>query len=104
MKVFDIKPNSMSESCKNACEPSSNMIIMGYFYRTKFVLCFAVAAVSPLLVCLRLFCIIFWASLEPTVGGLVGFLYTLVDIVFGVVMLRYELRYSLCFGMLFCDL
>ena len=49
MKVFDIKPNSMSESCKNACEPTSNMIIMGYFYRTKFVLCFAVAAVSPLL-------------------------------------------------------
>ena len=65
MKLFDIKPKSMSESCKNACEPTSNMIIMGYFYRTKFVLCFAVAAVSPLLVFYRCFVSTFVLPLNP---------------------------------------
>ena len=100
MKFF----NSMSEGCKNACEPTSNMEIMGYFYRAKFELCFAITAVSPLLVYVHVFCFNFCSPLEPTLGGLVGFVYILVDTVFGVVMLRYDLRYSLCFGMLFCDL
>ena len=90
MKVFDIKPNSMSESCKSASEPTSNMIILGYFYyrfyRTKFGLCFAFTAVSSLFVCLPLFCFNFCSSLEPTLGGLVGFLHILVDVVFRVVI------------------
>ena len=87
----------MSEGCKNACEPTSNMKIMGYFYRTKFGLCFAITAVSPLLVYVHVFCFNFCSPLEPTLGGLVGFVYILVDIVFGVVMLGCDMIWDILY-------
>ena len=97
MKFFNIKPNSMSEGCKNACEPTSNMKIMGYFYRTKFGLCFAITAVSPHLVYVHVFCFNFCSPLEPTLGGLVGFVYILVDVVFGVVMLGCDMIWDILY-------
>ena len=97
MKFFNIKPNSMSEGCKNACEPTSNMKIMGYFYQTKFGLCFAITAVSPLLVYVHVFCFNFCSPLEPTLGGLVGFVYILVDVVFGVVMLGCDMIWDILY-------